>query len=101
MPGPRNEFEEHLIQLADGDPGFLADVSELLGYDLEEPRVPVVCPRCDRTLDEDEEDAMVDSNAVGGRGVLICHDCECAEESLMLRGRVLQPPTDWPVPRGR
>lgn len=65
MPGPRNEFEEHLIQVADGGPGFLADASALLGYDLEEPRVPVVCPRCGRTLDEDGEDAMVGSNAVG------------------------------------
>jgi hypothetical protein len=32
VSGPRGEFEEHLVLLADGDPGFLADVSEVLGW---------------------------------------------------------------------
>ncbi|WP_158688164.1 MULTISPECIES: hypothetical protein [Actinomycetes] len=86
MPGPRNEFEEHLVQLADGVPGFHADVSEVIGYDLEEPRVAVGCPRCGRTLNEDEKDRMTARTAAGARNVLICFDCECAEEARMLRG---------------
>ncbi|MBN9747813.1 hypothetical protein DMP23_47060 [Amycolatopsis sp. A1MSW2902] len=89
------------MELADGDPGFLADVSEVIGYDLEEPRAAVVCPRCGRTLDEEGEDRMTGSNAAGARRVLVCFDCECAEEARMLRGRRLPPPSEWPVPRGR
>jgi hypothetical protein len=81
-----------------GDPGFLADASELLGYELEEPPVLVTCPRCDRTLEEDERDRMVASAVADD--VMICHDCEIAEERIELRGGTPQPRESWPVDPG-